>query len=249
MCVGAARPLLGGEGDLLKWLRPVEGLDTILGGVLAMLLVTVGIALLFGVYRGCRWCRLLSWTGWLLLPAVVLYFFVNASCRMGLHASDPLKQGALLNHAVRYLAPAVLMVWMWLGRGSHCRLGLRCAWCLRIAASATFFGHGLNALAGSPSHVELIQLTFGEGVSVSAAETALDVVGGFDIVAAVLLLVRSWRGVALWMGLWGAVTVSSRLIAYGLADGWDDAAIRACNAGVPLVLWMIWPSSSGKSKS
>ena len=243
-CVGAARPLLDGSEDLLECGRRSNGQDRMLGSLLAMLLVSAGVALLFGVYRGCRWCRLLSWMGWLLLPAVTVFFLSNALCRSGLYWEDPLKQGALLNHALRYVAPVVLLTWMWSVRKGSVPLGGGGLWMLRGAAAATFLGHGLNALRGSPSHVELIQLTFGAGVSDPMAEIALDVIGCVDVLAAVLVLAKSWRWLALWMAAWGMVAVASRLTAYGIAGGWDAAAIRACNAGVPLVIWMVWRRSA-----
>jgi hypothetical protein len=240
LCLGSAQPLLMGQGDLMDWLGPVRGA----GELLAILLVTSGIALLFGVYRGCRWCRLMAWSGWGLLPLVAVFFILNACCRWQLDPGNPLKQGALLNHAVRYAAPAVLFVWMWPfrkvnGQGFPQRL-----WLMRVAVSATFLGHGLNAFRGSSSHVELIQKTFGNifnvGVSSGMAESMLDVIACVDVLMAFLLLVRQWRAVALWMTIWGFATAASRLTAYGIGDGWARAAVRVANGGLPLVVWLLW---------
>lgn len=246
-CLGAARPLVGGEYGLLFGLQLDSGLLNAVGSFSALVLVSTGVALLFGLYRGCRWCRLLSWMGWLLLPAVAFFFFASAICSASLNWDDPLKKGALLNHAVRYIAPVILLVWMWnVHRGSGV-LTKGWMWALRASASATFLGHGLNALQTSPSHVELIQLTFGLGVSESAAAKALVLIGCIDVLVAVLLLVRPMRWVVGWMSVWGMIAVASRLTAYGFAEGWDAAAIRVGNAGVPLVIWMAWVKKIGKA--
>ena len=82
----------------------------------------------------------------------------------------------------------------------------------------TFLGHGLNALQASPSHVELIQLTFGLGV---CGRKALVLIGCIDVLVAVLLLVRPLRWVVGWMSVWGLIAVASRLTAYGFAEGCD----------------------------
>ena len=229
-----------GQGDLLDWLGPVRGA----GELLAILLVTSGIALLFGLYRGCRWCRLMAWSGWGLLPLVALFFFLNAFCPWQLDSGNPLKQGALLNHAVRYAAPAVLFIWMNPFRKGDVLGFSKRLWIMRVAVSATFLGHGLNAFRGSSSHVELIQKTFGNifnlGVSSGIAESMLDVIGCVDVLMAFFLLVRQWRAVALWMAVWGFATAASRLTAYGIGDGWAMAAVRIANGGLPLVVWLLW---------
>ena len=160
LCIGGAKPLLEGRGEMLEWIVHLNGRAAAVGSLLALLLVGVGVALLFGVYRGCRWCRLLAWLGWGLLPMVVIYFLANALCHWRQASGNPINQSALLNHAVRYGAPAVLFVWMGPWRKGVEMLGDRWVWVLRGVVSATFLGHGLNMLQGSPSHVGLIQKTF-----------------------------------------------------------------------------------------
>jgi len=240
LCLGSAQPLLMGEGDILDWSGSVRGT----GELLAILLVTSGIALLFGVYQGCRWCRLLAWSGWGLLPLVSLFFLLNAFCRWQLNFDNPFKQGALLNHAVRFTAPAVLFVWMWPCRKMDGQGFSTTLWFMRVAVSATFWGHGLNALRGSPSHVELIQVTsiniFNHAISSPMADSILDAIGFFDFVIAILFLARQWRAVALWMAIWGFVTAASRLTTYGIGEGWAGAAIRIANGGLPYVIWLLW---------
>ena len=244
LCIGGAKPLLEGRGEILEWIVHLNGQAAAVGSLLALLLVGVGVALLFGVYRGCRWCRLLAWLGWGLLPMVVIYFLANALCHWRQDSGNPINQSALLNHAVRYGAPAVLFVWMGPWRKGVEMLGDRWVWVLRAVVSATFLGHGLNMLQESPSHVGLIQKIFenllGKEVSAQTGEAVLDVIGCVDVALAVLLLIRPWRQVVMWMAFFGFAVAVSCLGAYGWSGGWDKAVVRIANGGVPLVIWMLW---------
>ena len=213
--------------------------------LLGMGLVSVGIGLLFGIYRGCRWCRLLSWMSWISLPLVVVYFLTIAFLHWTSDPANPFKQGSLLNHAVRYCAPLVLAFWIgFIAQKKLVHLPELWCWVLRIAVSATFLGHGLNAMRGSPGHVELIQLTclnlFSWEVNELLARQCLRCIGVMDMLLAVTLLLRKWKWIAMWMALWGLVTATSRLTAYGVDKGWSLTAIRLGNGGVPFVVWWIW---------
>ena len=237
MCIGEANHALsGGKGEMMQSLAGCG-------------LVMVGVGLLFGVYRGCRWCRLLSWMSWLGLPLVAGYFFWSACTIWTSNPGNPFKQGILLNHAVRYVGPFVLLVWMWLeGRKLWVSIPERWIWVLRVAAGATFAGHGWNALRGSPAYVELIQFSFSNllswEVSVDSARQALVLIGVMDVALALLLVVRRWSWVAMWMAVWGVVTAGSRLSAYGIGEGWSLMAIRLGNGGIPLVIWWLWKGMS-----
>lgn len=213
--------------------------------LIGLALVSVGIGLLFGIYRGCRWCELLSWMSWICLPLVVVYFFTTACLHWTSDPTNPFKQGSLLNHAVRYCAPFVLVLWIgFVAQQKGSQLPEIWCWVLRIAAAATFIGHGLNALRGSPAHVALIQLTGQNLFSYTLREDIilqwLRSIGTMDILLAVTLLFRKWKAVAMWMAVWGLVTAASRLTAYGVEKGWSLTAIRIGNGGVPFVVWWIW---------
>ena len=237
LCLGEANHALsGGKGEMMQSLA-------------GCVLVMVGIGLLFGVYRGCRWCRLLSWMSWLGLPLVAGYFLWSAFESWTSNPENPFKQCILLNHAVRYVGPVVLGVWMWrLGRNMEVSLPDKWVWVLRFAAAATFAGHGFNALRGSPAHVELIQFTYinllGREISLELAKQVLAYIGTMDVVLALLLVLRRWRWVAMWMAVWGLVTAGSRLSAYGIGEGWNLTAIRLGNGGIPLVIWWLWHRNS-----
>ena len=214
-----------------------------------LLLVTVGIGILFGIYRGCRWCRLLSWLSWVGLPMVVIYFLTAACVLWTSDPSNPFKQGSLLNHAVRYIGPLVLAFWIgWIARKKDGILPTQWCWILRIAAAATFIGHGLNAFRGSPGHIELIQGSFlnlfSMEISLPVTLTSLKLIGAMDILLATLLLARKWKFVAMWMAVWGLVTACSRLTAFGFDKGWSLTAIRLANGGIPFVIWWIWNSTN-----
>ena len=95
---------------------------------------------------------------------------------------------------------------------------LRKGWMWALRAGVCHISRpGLNALQASPSHVELIQLTFGLEPE-SAAAKALVLIGCIDVLVAVLLLVRPLRWVVGWMSVWGMIAVASRLTACGFAE-------------------------------
>ena len=239
MCIGGAGTLMGtGKPGMYETLS-------------AVLFVMVGTGLLFGVYEGCRWCRLLSWMAWVGLPLVSLHFFFGAILSWHSEPGNIYKQGSLLNHAVRYVAPAALAVWM--ARVATNPGGLlegKWARSIEVAAAATFAGHGFNAIMGSPGHVELIQGTAANllqlEVTVGTAKQWLRGIGVMDIVLATLLVTTKWRWVAAWMAVWGLVTAFSRLTAFGVGEGWDLALVRLPNGGVPLALWCLWKMPSGE---
>ena len=241
LCIGEACQLY--SGDRVGMVESLLGLG----------LVSVGIGLLFGIYRGCRWCRLMSWMSWICLPLVVIYFFTRACLHWTSDPSNSFKQGSLLNHAVRYCGPLVLSFWIGaIIRNKDRILENRWCWVLRFAAAATFLGHGLNALRGSPSHVELIQLTFmnlfSQDVGVESAKLWLNLIGSMDILLAATLLIKRWKWVAMWMAVWGLVTAGSRLTAYGVSEGWSLTAIRLGNGGIPFVIWWLWNSNNSDKK-
>ena len=49
------------------------------------------------------------------------------------------------------------------------------------------------------------------------------------------------------LAAWGFVTALSRMTAYGW-DHWYDLALRACNGGIPLLLYFYWKASAPKDK-
>jgi hypothetical protein len=159
------------------------------------------------------------------------------------HATDP------AGHAVRYAAPlALLLLTAFPGKGQESKV----VWVLRWGVTGTFIGHGLCALWLQPSFIDLVigsmDLFLGEDLDAYAsrqafAEAALPIIAMQDFILVGLLLLpkRRMKKIALWMAIWGIVTALSRMTAYGW-DFWHDLALRICNGGIPLFLWLYWKS-------
>jgi len=179
------------------------------------------------------------------------------------HATDP------AGHAVRFAAPLALLLLTAFPEKGNIR---RVEWLLRWGVAGTFVGHGLCALWLKPSFVDLIIGTMNlflgdpvftavsfqdleEALTIAAsrqafAESALPIIAIQDFILVALLLLPGKRikTIALWMAVWGFVTATSRLTAYGW-DHWHDLALRICNGGVPLFLWAHWNSLESKKIS
>jgi hypothetical protein len=150
-----------------------------------------------------------------------------------------------LAHAVRYVAPIAL----WLNaRGREAlAMGL-----LRGALALTFATHGYEALQAHPGFIDLLIPTarrwFGLALRESEARQILLVIGWMDIGLAVLLCLNRWRFVAGYMGLWGMVTLSSRMAAWGL-EQWPESTIRLANGAAPLTLLLFWSATKSDTRS
>jgi hypothetical protein len=179
------------------------------------------------------------------------------------HATDP------AGHAVRFAAPlALLLFTAFPGNDQESKI----VWVLRWGVAGTFVGHGLCALWLHPSFIDLIVGTMNsflgdpiltavsrealsEALAVSAsrqafAEAALPIIAIQDFILVGLLLLpkRRIKKIALWMAIWGLVTALSRMTTYGW-DFWHDLALRICNGGIPLFLWLYWKSQDSTKTS
>ncbi|MEZ6087214.1 MAG: hypothetical protein R3C05_04115 [Pirellulaceae bacterium] len=165
---------------------------------------------------------------------------------------DAYSQWALAEYAVRYAAPLAAAYLISIGSRiyedgkafSFVMLGLA------VATSATFVLHGYKALDQYGAFTDLILLSdqriFQLGLSQAFAENTLYVIGAIDVGVGILLLATQWRGVALYMALWGAITAASRMTAFGWG-AWPETFLRTANFGVPLVLALYWIQSSSVS--
>jgi hypothetical protein len=166
--------------------------------------------------------------------------------------------------ATRILAP-VALCWMIIGcRDAAVPGGLRLPlagaltplagsageWTLRVAASLTFFAHGLKSVYKAPQFVSLIlgsgENLLGWSIPQRAAETALQVIGSVDICLAILLVSTRWRWVAWYMAIWGAITAFSRMTALGW-EWYPETLVRAANCGVPLTLAILWSTRTPRA--
>lgn len=111
-------------------------------------------------------------------------------------------------------------------------------WILRVAVAGEFIGHGVFALQGKAQWAGWISdLT---GVGSGQAVQLLFLVGVFDILIALIILLKPIRIALLWAAFWGFWTALVRPLV-GLPF-WDFIE-RFANWGAPLALLFIlgWP--------
>lgn len=113
-------------------------------------------------------------------------------------------------------------------------------WILRIGVAGEFVGHGLLAIGGKADWIKWIsQMT---GVSNSTATTLLLLIGLFDLVVALIVLIKPIRIVLLWAAFWGFWTALVRpLVGVGILDFIE----RFSNWAAPLALLFLlgWPTT------
>src|SRR3989344_3771677 len=104
-------------------------------------------------------------------------------------------------------------------------------WVLRIAVAGEFLGHGIFALQGKKDWIGWFA-NFGV-TDVGLATQLLFLVGIFDVLSAIIILIRPVRIVLLWMVLWGFWTALLRpLVGMPIRDFVE----RWANWGAPLAL-------------
>ncbi|HSD12907.1 MAG TPA: hypothetical protein VLC10_05085 [Patescibacteria group bacterium] len=116
--------------------------------------------------------------------------------------------------------------------------GLTPEWLLRIAVCGEFIGHGVFAIQGKAEWVGWVDRMLGVGTA--SATQMLMLIGLFDIIIALLILLRPVRAALLWAAFWGLWTALLRPL-MGLPI-WDFVE-RTANWGAPLALLMMrgWP--------
>lgn len=78
---------------------------------------------------------------------------------------------------------------------------------LKIGVFGVFFGHGMVAINGNNTWVELLKTI---GFSTSSATSLLPVIGYLDIVIAVLVLFLPLKIVLIWAVIWAFSTALAR---------------------------------------
>jgi hypothetical protein len=145
-------------------------------------------------------------------------------------------------YAVRFVAPAGLLLLIWGVKFSSQQLIAFAIWLLAIGAAATFVVHGYKALKLHGPFIDLILLSdmryFHLELTQSTTERWLLIIGWLDIAMAIILLATRWPIAALYMAAWGLITALSRMTAFGQM-GWPETVIRSANWGVPLAIFLI----------
>ncbi|HCC83392.1 TPA: hypothetical protein DEP96_00920 [Candidatus Uhrbacteria bacterium] len=117
-------------------------------------------------------------------------------------------------------------------------------WLLRVGVAGEFIGHGLLAIQGKKDWVTWISQMI--NVDVTTATSLLLIIGLFDVVMAIIVLVRPVRPLLLWMAFWGFWTALVRPLV-GLS--WLDFIERAANWAAPLALFYYYQmEKKGKTK-
>ena len=247
-CFGYAASLAV-PSHLNSWLLPLQG-DAFARAVdttIALVLWVAGCALPFTGRASLpasqtKWpCPVVRCDA-TLLCFVAGWAFLNAVLSWQMNIEDKFAATDPFGHAVRFVAPVALLVFV-TGTGSYLKL----EWLLRIGIASTFIGHGLAAYWLKPGFVDLIVGTLdtflGSDWRLAEEREKLAIIllpwiGRMDFLLAFLILLptKYRKTVALWMAIWGFVTATSRLTAFGV-ERWPDLIIRAANWGIPLLLW------------
>jgi len=197
-------------------------------------LISCGVLTLL---RPC-WPVLLPVAGW----------FLGASIVPLVGNSSPTAILEPIEHAARYCAPlALLLLDFWPPKlKSYLGRTVACMWLLRLAAAATFAGHGIVALMHGMDgghFVELLTVTsdkvFGWEMSADETRWTLVAIGAIDIGLALNVLVSRSKPIVVYMAIWGFATAASRLVVMG-PQAYPEFLIRAANGGIPLVLLLYW---------
>lgn len=111
-------------------------------------------------------------------------------------------------------------------------------WVLRIGVAGEFIGHGMLAIQGKKDWIGWIQHFM--PMSNESALTMLLIIGLFDLLVALLVLVKPIRIALLWAAFWGFWTALVRPL---VGVGWLDFIERWANWAAPLALLFLlgWP--------
>ena len=107
-------------------------------------------------------------------------------------------------------------------------------WLLRIGVAGEFFGHGMLAILGKKDWIGWInQLT---RVNLDTAATLLLMIGIFDVIVALIVLIKPVRPILLWAAFWGFWTALVRpLVGQSVLDFIE----RFANWAAPLALYYL----------
>jgi len=120
----------------------------------------------------------------------------------------------------------------------------RVEWVLRVAVCGTFLGHGVLAIQGHPSFLDLMTSIL--SLPGETSSLLLVAIGVLDVFLAILVLFRPIRLALVWMVFWGVLTAVARPWS-GLYSVWALVE-RSANWGTPLaLLFLRGLPSRGKS--
>ena len=103
-------------------------------------------------------------------------------------------------------------------------------WILRVAVAGEFLGHGIFALQVKQGWIPYFTSI---GISVETATILLPIIGGLDIILAILVLIKPIRIALIWITFWAFLTALIRPIT---GEPIWDFVERFANIGAPLAL-------------
>jgi hypothetical protein len=117
----------------------------------------------------------------------------------------------------------------------------RLHWCLRIGAAACFVGHGAFGIITKAAWIPYFGLV---GIPADVAYVLMPVVGTFDILMGLAVLISPRPAVLLYMAVWALWTALLRPLT---GESAFETLERAGNYGVPLAMLLMigWPRSLG----
>ena len=104
---------------------------------------------------------------------------------------------------------------------------------LRIAAAMCFIGHGAFGIITKPIWCNYFEVF---GIGHDTAFHLMPLVGSFDILMGITVLIYPIRAIPLWLVIWGMVTASLRPLS---GEPFAELIERAGNFGAPLALLIL----------
>lgn len=112
-------------------------------------------------------------------------------------------------------------------------LGQKLHYVLRLAVAMCFIGHGAFGIITKPIWVNYFAVL---GIGHDMAYKLMPVLGSFDILLGLIMLVKPIRAIALWLVIWGLITASLRPLS---GEPFAELIERAGNFGAPLALLIL----------
>lgn len=106
-------------------------------------------------------------------------------------------------------------------------------WILRIGIAFTFIGHGMFAIGGKPNWLPYLETV---GFPQYLAERLIVYIGYLDVVVALFILLKPYRGIVIWAFIW---TLSTALIRPISGEPIWDFVERGANWAAPLALFFL----------
>src|ERR1700744_6372831 len=104
---------------------------------------------------------------------------------------------------------------------------------LRLAIAMCFIGHGAFGIITKPIWVNYFAVF---GISKLWAYNLMPVLGTFDIALGILVIIKPYRIIVLWLVIWGLITAALRPLS---GEPFSELIERAGNFGAPLALLIL----------